>query len=98
MAKRMKKRTPVRAKPKLTPYERLSVKSFGLAFAIVFMIVMAGIVLLEMFARIGTTKAVASIYPGIAATSTGILIAAAWGFVMGLIFGSIVAWLYNLLT
>ncbi|MBW3019608.1 hypothetical protein KY329_05490 [Candidatus Woesearchaeota archaeon] len=103
--KKMKKKATRTVRKVVTPRivcgscEKFSIKSFALAFGLVYAVIMAGFALVAMYGAMeGTTAMMGEVFPGYAATPVGILIAALWGFVMGCIFGGLIAWLYNLFT
>lgn len=79
--------------------EKFSIKSFALAFGLVYAVILAVFALAGLYGKMPEyTALMAEVFPGYAATPVGILIAAIWGFLMGCVFGGLIAWLYNLLT
>ncbi|MEK7528619.1 MAG: bacteriophage holin [Patescibacteria group bacterium] len=76
---------------------KLSVKGVGLAAAVLYAVGMLVFGFLATYASWGTEvyTLVASVYRGVGTTFAGVLVGAIWGFVDGLICGSLFAWLYN---
>lgn len=77
--------------------QKLDVRKLGIAFGVAWALLtfLGGLVAAWFDWGVQLINLLGSIYLGFGPTFTGSLIGAVWGFVNGLIWGMIIAWVYN---